>query len=478
MAYTNTTPGYLYTGDFEDKVYGCTALEKHTSGYKLIQLKSVSIDSDTVSYEDMCELMYAIDDGKFFTVDICGDIYSHVSAFMRDNFIVIPIGLSENSESIEDAIANIVISSGGSQPKSSAYMSSGSGGGPSYSDGQLHCIFNPAKYAQDLNANWHLRVFIEDVPAKDSSDWKLVDDRKNPYVNQINSRLSDKTAEVTELNRQIKELNTKMNKLYIRNFSHFCEGGLRIYEVDRENTSKGVNFSYMYNECVQSFGVDLDTSNGTDFSYMFNDCQRITNIKLTNTSKGKNFSHMFNACLVLTTIPNLDTSNGTDFSYMFYNCLKVTSIPELNTGNGTIFSNMFDGCFALTTIPEFDIGNGTNFEAMFRNCYALTNLKIKNIRQSLKISDGTSWGHLLTLESLLFIIGELITAESSQTLTVGSANLEKLANVYVKTIAITDEMRAADANIDAKRPFEVCESTDEGAMSITNYASSKKWTIN
>ena len=139
---------------------------------------------------------------------------------------------------------------------------------------------------------------------------------------------------------------------------------------------------------------------------------------------------------------------------------------------------MFDGCFALTTIPELNIGNGTNFAAMFRNCYALTNLKIKNIRRSLKISDGTSWGHLLTLESLLFIIGELITATSSQTLTVGSANLEKLANVYVKTIAITDEMRAADANIDAKRPFEVCESTDEGAMPITNYASSKKWAIN
>jgi hypothetical protein len=50
--------------------------------------------------------------------------------------------------------------------------------------------------------------------------------------------------------------------------------------------------------------------------------------------------------------------------------------------------------------------------------------------------------------------------------------------VYVKTVEITDEMRAEDDLIDKKHPFEVCESTDEGAMLIKTYASSVKgWTM-
>lgn len=105
------------------------------------------------------------------------------------------------------------------------------------------------------------------------------------------------------------------------------------------------------------------------------------------------------------------------------------------------------------------------------NCY------LRNIKTNLQVGSGTSYGHLLTLDSLTHLIYELRDTGSLKTLTVGSANLEKLANVYVKTVDITDEMRAEDDLIDEKLPFVVCESTDEGAMLIIDYAVFKNWDI-
>ena len=188
-------------------------------------------------------------------------------------------------------------------------------------------------------------------------------------------------------------------------------------------------------------------------------------------------SGMFSYCSKITTIPQLDTSAVTNMSSMFMNCSKITTIPQLDTSAVTNMNSMFYNCSKITTIPQLDTSAVTDMSYMFNYCSNLTNCSLRNIKINLQVGSGTSYGHLLTLDSLLFMIGELIDTGSSKTFTVGSANLKKLSDVYVKTVIITDEMRVEDPYIDQKLPFEVCESTDEGATLIDRYVKTKNWQL-
>jgi surface protein len=162
---------------------------------------------------------------------------------------------------------------------------------------------------------------------------------------------------------------------------------------------------------------------------------------------------------------------------MFYNCTALLTVPLFDTKKVTNMPYMFYGCGALTTVPSFDIRNVPDLSDAFNSCKALTECWVRNIKTSIQVGYGTYFGHLLTLESLLHLCKECRNVNASRTLTVGTANLEKLANVYVKLIPITDEMRAEDDLIDEKYPFVQCESTDEGAMTIADYMTTKMWTL-
>ena len=160
---------------------------------------------------------------------------------------------------------------------------------------------------------------------------------------------------------------------------------------------------------------------------------------------------------------------------MFSNCTSLIEIPELNTKNVTAMGSMFNECSSLETIRGLDMRSCTSTWNTFVGCSNLKNATITNIITDIKISSCSN----LTLDSLLKIIYELHinTATKAKTLNVGFDNLDKLASVYVKLIDITDDMRATDDLIDNKLPFIVCESSDEGAILITDYATQKNWTI-
>ena len=173
-----------------------------------------------------------------------------------------------------------------------------------------------------------------------------------------------------------------------------------------------------------------------------------------------------------------ERSKASDIVYMFQGCSSLTTVPLFDTSNTTVMSLVFYNCSSLTTVPSFDIRKVTNIAGMFYNCSSLTDCYLRNIKANIIVSNSSTWGNLLTLDSLIHLIKECRDTGSQKTLTIGSVNLEKLADTYVRTVEVTDEMRAEDDLIDEKLPFELCESTDEGAMHIVDYAATKHWTVN
>ena len=242
----------------------------------------------------------------------------------------------------------------------------------------------------------------------------------------------------------------------------------RLGYIDKFDFSETTNMSSMFHGCSSLTTIpQMNTSKVTNMSSMFDGCRSLTTIPQMNTSKVITMSSTFSGCTSLTTIPQMDTSDVTRTDYMFYNCRSLTTIPQMDTSKVTNMSSMFSGCSSLTTIPQMDTSDVTNISSMFSGCSSLTNLDLRNIKVNLQIGSGTSWGHLLTVDSLVNTIKELVTQTSYKTLTMGTANLEKIANLYCKIIDDTDP----------KKTMELCESTEEGAMTLTDYAQLNKWNI-
>ena len=296
-----------------------------------------------------------------------------------------------------------------------------------------------------------------------------------------------------------KNLNTS-NVTNMRNMFNYCSELTTIPQLDTSNVA---NMYHMFDRCTKLTEIpQLNTGNVTDMSSMFDHCSKLTTIPQLDTSKVTNMSYMFDYCSELPTIPQLETSKVTNIAYMFDYCSKLTTIPHLDTSKVTSMNSMFTSCSELTTIPQLDTSKASTMSYMFRycsklttihglnlisnrstvmfdGCKNLTNLTLKNINYSLRIGYGTSYGTLLTNESLINTFKELwdLTGSTSQTLTLSTTSKENIANIYVKLIEVTDEMRAEDEYIDNKKPCVVCESTDEGAMTLTEYATSKNWAI-
>ena len=213
-----------------------------------------------------------------------------------------------------------------------------------------------------------------------------------------------------------------------------------------------------------------DTENVTDMSYMFYYAGSLVSIPKLNTKKVKNMEYFAGCCFQLSSIGEIDASNITSLKCAFYQVKGDNlSINIYNTGNVTNMYRMCAMCYGLVSLSVLDMNKVTDASDVFNNCSKLTYLKLLNVRISLQIGSGTRYGHLIEKDCLIQIISELIKPSSgTKTLTMGSANTAKLADTYVKLL---------DDDGSGKYPFVVCESTDEGAMTITDYCTYKSWQL-
>ena len=222
----------------------------------------------------------------------------------------------------------------------------------------------------------------------------------------------------------------------------------------------------------------INAPNCTNFNSLFNTCINLETVgDIVSNASSVTLQRLFYQCYKLKSFGSLPISACTSASGMFNRCYDITVIPKMDFPNCTNMGSMFNECTKLKTVECINMRSVTSASSMFYNAKVLENLTLKNIKCSLQVGSGTSYGHLLTVDSLVGLCYELRDTGSSGTLTIGNANLAKLANVYVREITITDEMRTEDDLIDEKLPFEVCESTDEGATLITDYVLFKNWQL-
>lgn len=263
------------------------------------------------------------------------------------------------------------------------------------------------------------------------------------------------------------------------NFTNFLTRTNKVAEVVL-NIPNAESCNSMLSQNSGLTKIHLITSDKlTTISSIFADSNIPSDLIITNTENVKNVSNMFRSSRNIYIIPNFNFKNVIDASSFIYLNISVEKLPNIFGNRVTNFSY---SCYTATALKdcELDLLSCTNNSAMLYNCKELTNLKLHNIKINTGIGSGTSWGTKLTKESLIFCIKELWSYKDTttkRTLTMSTPSKTLIADVYVKLITPTQEQIEADPYINNKLPCEVCESTDEGAMTITAYANLKNWTI-
>jgi hypothetical protein len=153
---------------------------------------------------------------------------------------------------------------------------------------------------------------------------------------------------------------------------------------------------------------------------------------------------------------------GKGFS-RFSGRLKSEERMLISAGSG---AGLFGNCKNLkkVNVPNCSIKGASH---VTKDCDVLEELYVGKIYENFQVGSGTSWGHLIKVECLVGLIQNLVTSTTAKTLTIGTANMEKIAGLYCRIIDDTTDTLT----------MELCEPTDEGAMTLEEYALEKRWQL-
>lgn len=185
------------------------------------------------------------------------------------------------------------------------------------------------------------------------------------------------------------------------------------------------NFFSMTDEELAAILSDKDTfKTRENMSMIFNHCESITKIPDLDLSAATRLDDCFTWCSNLADLPTLSLPNCTTLSTCFRFCSKLTKI---NIVNSSKISNIYYAFFQCSNIEEIifdDVSSITNTDSAFYLCSKLKRLLLPGIKVSIRIDYSTQF----TREALLEILNNLGSVESTQTLTMGSTNLNKLTD--------------------------------------------------
>lgn len=283
------------------------------------------------------------------------------------------------------------------------------------------------------------------------------------------------SSKYTKMGRLFAEISTleKVENLDLSNAT--CIDFMFAHFKEQNNKLKSVSITKMPQRKAMASGMfqnnsGLVTLEGFDFSNlcvvygMFKNCSSLENDFTVN-------------------LQGFDDNHLTSIDDIFSNCSKIKNLYFINTQKVTTAIYAFYNCSSLKTLNGLDLINVETNDAtvldplinIFKYCNNLTNLTLSNLKANLQVGSGTSWGHLLTLDSLIGLCKECINVGSARTLTVGSYNLNKIQNSgkYYKFV----DPSVTEVAVNEKGEIEECASSVTGSFTITDYMAMKNWTL-
>lgn len=237
------------------------------------------------------------------------------------------------------------------------------------------------------------------------------------------------------------------------------------------NTEEITSYAYFFRENARMELLDkVVFNNGTiNFQYAFEANKQITKLPQDILDLTKSDLNATGMCRNATNLTELKTEKWKSAN-MNGICNGCTALTEVYLPNCIVNNapNAFENCAALESVVLNSFVSWiSSMSNMFKGCTNLKTLILKNIRKALQIGSGSTWGHLLTVDSLINTVKELVNTGSALTLTMGSVNKAKIADIWC---IVTDDTTP-------KMSIEIVEAGTEGAMTLEDFARLKGWSI-